>query len=158
MLISHGQGMTRTRAVILTLSHLEKLEQRDETLGVMCQPALVFAGSDYTVVTSKKAGRQRCLHLEGCARGYNQNQGGGGGGIPWWISVGTAAFLSSARAQDTLCCAAPAGCMSGSRVARSGRLVASFLSVCVRGSGRAVQSRKGLIIHHLIDARWPGNA
>lgn len=53
VLISHAQGITRTRAVILTLSHLEKLEQRYETFGVMCQPGLVFAGSDYTGLTSQ---------------------------------------------------------------------------------------------------------
>lgn len=53
VLISHAQGITRTRAVILTLSHLEKLEQRYETFGVMCQPGLVFVGSDYTGLTSQ---------------------------------------------------------------------------------------------------------
>lgn len=51
--ISHDRGKTRTRAVILTLSHLGKLEQRYETFGVMCRPGLVFAGSDYTVLTSQ---------------------------------------------------------------------------------------------------------
>lgn len=86
---SHSEGLRschtiregHARAVILTLSHLEKLEQRYETFGVVCQPELVLAGSDYTVLVRRKAGRERSFHLPACECGYNNNPG-----IPWCIS------------------------------------------------------------------------
>lgn len=64
-------------AIILAASRLGKLEQRYEMFGVMCLPELMFAGSDYTVLTSRSGSLTIPPSAGRHVYGYNSDIRGG---------------------------------------------------------------------------------